>query len=236
MPIVGTDVVKAALRITTGAEDAALAVLVPMADQFVKRYCNRDFERTTYPGAAPGGLGDSGYYSGKGFPELRLRQAPVVSVASVYLDDYGQFGQNPAGSFGATTLLTAGQDYMLKYDGSLGGAPCSNSGVLLRVNDVWPAQYRRERGGLSSFPVANEGSIKVSYTAGYTADDMPADLVGAVCELVAGLRKWLVQGGPLQSQSLGAFSYSTFGPIMAGMLPTLGDVRSVLAMYRRAAV
>ena len=221
----------AALRTALGigptdvSQDIRLQQFLDAAEAAVKEYCGRDFESTSYPGAASRGRGDSGYYDGSGRPELLLRQTPVTAVSAVYLDGGGYYGQ-AAGAFAASTLLTAGTDYIVKYDGSLGGSPASNTGILLRLGGGWD-----EDTSGSVWP-RGMGNIKVAYTAGYAAGSVPADLQSAVVQLACHLHFTGRTGGnPVQSESLGEYSVVIAQRMMSKA--ELMSVRQLLTRYRR---
>ena len=89
---------------------------------------------------------------------IQLRQFAVRQLTSVNEDASGYFGQ-VAGSFGAGTLLISGSDSYLKAEQPAlsGGLPISWSGHLVRRSFWFPA-------------IA--GSVKVVYTAGFTAGEL----------------------------------------------------------------
>ena len=63
----------------------------------------------------------------------------------------------------------------------------SRSGILIRLNDYWPKPVVRQAGYLSPFITDDTGSIRVTYTAGYTIDSLPGQLRLAANALVARL-------------------------------------------------
>lgn len=81
MSLVTAFSLKTWMGIVTDTEADFLAMLAPAVDSAVKRYCKFDIEQTVYPGAAVGGMGDSGFYSTDGQRQLFLRQGPVNTVA-----------------------------------------------------------------------------------------------------------------------------------------------------------
>lgn len=229
MALTTTATVKTLLGITGTAEDSKLDLLVNYADAAIKRYLGRDIESTSYPGAATNGRGDGGYYSGNGSRWLVLRQRPVTTLTSIYLDATGRWGQNPDGSFASATLLVAGTDYALDYDGYLGSAAASHSGLVQRIGGVWPQSHWYAAGRLLADPQPAQGNIKVAYTAGFSS--VPADIAQAAALLVAFWRNIEPRGQALQSESLGAYSYSLASAGEGGAgLPK--DVRRLLAPYR----
>lgn len=239
----------AALRTALGisptdvSQDVRLQQFLDAADAAVKEYCGRDFESTSYPGAASRGRGDSGYYDGTGRPELLLRQTPVTAVSAVYLDAGGYYGQ-ASGAFAASTLLTAGVDYIIQYDGSLGGASASHSGILLRMGGFggnpglgWGDAEAVTGSLVRPFtgPVwpRGRGNIKVAYTAGYSSTTVPADLSAAVIELATRIHVTAENGGyPVASETLGEYSVS-FAQGLGEGRPELATVRQLLSRYRR---
>lgn len=131
------------------------------------------------------------FYGGSATQKLLLRNRPVFpnigqsDVIQVFLDESGNFGST-SGSFDAgTTALTYGQDFALEIDQDDG---TSRSAILYRLGNLWPRPSVRQRGLLSPFLGPSIGNIKVVYTAGYTADTLPAQLRLACNLLVARLR------------------------------------------------
>ena len=91
---------------------------------------------------------------------LRLRRRPARASGLVVYEDAGAYMGQKAGSFGASTLLTLGTHYVLDLD-TAGGAM---SGHLLRLGGSWTQL---------------EGSIKVTYTAGFTSTELSGAMTGA---------------------------------------------------------
>lgn len=226
------DQVKAQLGITSVAQDAALSLWLAGADAAIKGYTHRDLEQTTYPGCAVGGDGDSGYYDGNGSLFLILRQWPVTSVTSVYVDATGRYGENPDGAFDSTTLLTYGTDYDLRLDGCLPGTTtkCSNSGILRRIGFPWPSSWVKRYGQILPRQIQGNGNCKISYVAGFLT--IPADLIVAVGQIVAVMRTMAKKGVMLQSETQGAYSYALATQVLNTM-PQLGTTRANLLRYRR---
>jgi hypothetical protein len=80
------------------------------------------------------------------------------------------------------------------------------------------------------------GSIRVTYTAGYPALSMPEDLMSAVDGLACMMyRSQKFGGSPVQSESLGAASYSLAVQFLANMAP-VGTPRQTLNSYREMVV
>ena len=147
--------------------DTQLLSLISGCTDLVKRYLNRDIESQSY----------TEYYSGDGDVELILRQFPVISVQRVSIDLGGYFG-DPSGSFPSSGDLVAGVDYAQQSGQSGKGS----SGILRRINGVWPCIAARSRGTLQGLPPEPMGNILVQYTAGFAT--IPASIQMAVNSLV----------------------------------------------------
>lgn len=147
------------------------------------------------------------YYDGPCSTTLILRNSPVTAVAGVWIDAYGAAGQ-ASGSFSGDAL-TAGMDY---FSRSLGEDE-RNPGELIRYVGWQPGV----------------GNIKVQYTAGYST--CPPDVQGAIHAIVARMRADIQQGRPMQSETLGAYSYSL---LMGGDEgKEMSSARAMLLKYRR---
>lgn len=157
MALTTVALVKARLGIaaTSTAQDALLTEIVAEADSTLKNYLGQNVEQATY----------TEYYLGNGRRELLLRQLPVMSITSIALDADGYFGygENP---FATGDLLTAGVDYALDRSSNSEG---SGSGIVYRINAVWPAASEFSRNLLTTGIAAATGNIKVVYVAGYSS-------------------------------------------------------------------
>lgn len=215
------------------AEQPRLQIIVNSLNQSVPQYLGRDIALTTYPSVADGGCGDSGYYNGDWTKYLKLRQFPVISISSIYEDASARWGQNPDGAFASTTLLTAGTDYAIEWDGYTAGAVCSFAGLVQRLPGVWPGSTRRNTGNINPLVENAPGNIKVAYTAGYAT--IPADIIAAACLIGAFMRRMARAGGWLTSESQGAYSYTIALP-MLNAFPELGSARQLLSRYKRPSI
>lgn len=231
--------IKTTLGITGTGEDSKLDIMLSAADSAIKLYVGFDIESRTYgtgATATDAGVGDSGYYSGDDHYQLVLRQRPVTSITSVYLDPTGRFGDNPDGAFASSELLVAGTDYVLRWDGTLPGATtrCSRCGILEKLSGVWPGLRRHSIGAINASYSQQNGNIKITYVAGYTT--VPADIKYALALVVAKMRQTASFGGDaLTSESYEDYSYKLGSGNSGGAqsaIMQLGEVRSILARYR----
>jgi len=236
MAFVSLTYLKQFMRVTGTADDDNNQIYLDIAFGSVIEYLGRDIVQTTYPAAADAGRGDAGYYSGNGRRRLVLRQRPITDIASVYLDPSARWGQNPDGSFATATLLVEGTDYGIPWDGCLPGTStkCCHTGFIERIGSVWPGGVAFTPGNLTAQRVPAQGNIRIAYTAGYPATAVPTPIRGAICQLAAFIRRNAKSGGNLSSESLGAYSYSLFGP-MAQQYPELGSIRGMLSSFREQA-
>ena len=151
--------------------------------------------------------------------DLQLIHIPIRSITSVYVDYDGRYGSR-SGAFPASSLRTQGDDYWADWDGldSQGNKICYDG--ILRSEGVWP-----DLGG----------SVKVVYTAGYTmAELMGKDSVldarpiydAIATEAVRGFLTKKSRGshgiagftGPLTSENLGDYSYTTDSALMGKLI------------------
>lgn len=218
MALVTLSGLKDYLGIETTTEDGFLNAVIPGVEAALKRLIGFEIE-------AQNSLTE--YYAGNNSNFLRLRETPVRSVTSVFVDPSGAWGQY-AGGFAASTQLTAGLDYYLRMDGPLGLT--SASGTLVRLgNRVWPGKVVNEVGLLTNYKVAGEGNIKVVYNSGF--ETIPADIVLAVYQICAQIRLARQTGMNIQSESFEDYSYSLGTPDTD--LMKIGTVSQVVATYRR---
>ncbi len=161
----------------------------------------------------------------------------AVSQPVVFVDPSARWGQAPVlsggGPFGAQTIQVLGVTCALEIDKN----NKSYCGLLKRVGGYgggwigqWPGMWG-ERGKLASSRLPTwprgYGNIKVQYSAGFSP--VPADIVQCANALVAGMVRDGKAGGTIQSESLGAYSYSL---LMGSQDPEIGSVRSMLSRRR----
>lgn len=157
--------------------------------------------------------------------ELQLRHVPIRSIDSLYVD-YDARSGTASGAFAASTLKEEGVDFWPNYDmlDSAGAKICSDG--ILRGLGAWPA---------------NPGTVKVTYTAGYTTAEFHGQdtiinassiLEVVLDEAVRRTRKMFALkkrsgagfvAGVLSSESLGDYSYSVDGASVRQLM-TEGDL------------
>lgn len=199
------------MSVTGDADDDTLELLIDLASEFIQTECGRRFAQATY----------TDYYSGNGTIHLILRHRPVRSVASIYLDNTGCFGQGDD-SFPASTLLTAGTDYAINRDDPVtidGSTPYSKSGLVNWLGgSSWFVRGGNSYGtvpGLLSPGIIRkgwprgDGNIKVTYTAGWLTADIPSDLKLGTMLLVQTLKSQTDNNRfQTTSEGLGPHSFS----------------------------
>jgi len=171
------------------AEDVQLNFFAEWASDLIQKYLDRDLEYKSR----------TEYYDGSGTVQLRLRERPVYQTPApvAYVDTNGYYAET-SGAFGPATQLTYGTDFFLKIDGDDGTSRC---GILLRRTDWWPKSFSRYRGLLAPAVTPGYGCVKVTYTAGYTADTLPGQIRAACDLLVARLRYLFPLGMEVSSES-----------------------------------
>lgn len=163
-------------------EDRRLLIYLKWATEWIEELCDRPFaykQRTQY-------------LDGRGTSKLLLKARPVYPTGmQVYVDTASHYGEGDD-PFPAASLLTYGTDYVLQIDDEENER--SKCGIVHRLNAVWPRRWMRAENYLSPFQVATKGTIKVTYYGGYTVDQMPANVRGAVITLIAKMRNYFPIG------------------------------------------
>jgi hypothetical protein len=133
---------------------ARLELIQRLTERSIRRYVGTNIVQATYTHFLP----SPGQCIGK--PDLgevlRLPEYPVRSITTIHEDEYAYAG-SAAGAFGSDDLLTSGSDYYLAVDQS----GLSWFGHVVRISSTW---------------AAIPGSLKVVYTAGWTADELDGDV------------------------------------------------------------
>ena len=148
---------------------------------------------------------------------LHVPELPLRSVSEIR-EDHGAYGGQGVDDFPDSTILVAGTDYYI----DLGTSGLSTSGVLRRIGPSWSNKAR---------------SIKVSYTAGYTATELRSGIASDIghATLLAIQAAFAKRGdtqGTISSERLGdyAVQYAIDKP---GRMPRAS--RSLLQPYVRYA-
>lgn len=175
------------------SEDAKLLLLIEQASALIEEFMERPIalkQRTEW-------------YQGTGTQRLVLKCRPAyVSPAPiVYVSEgTGYFGQ-ASGSFQSSgDLVTYGDGCALQVDQE--DTTKSRSGILWRMGGkCWPKPVVRQRPYLSPFQWYDTGSIQVTYTAGYTVDNLPSQFRLAANLLIMRLRYIMPIGYQITSES-----------------------------------
>lgn len=205
MPLSHISKLKVHLGITGDTQDALLNQLLEEVESGVKMFLR---------GRRLDSHEVTEYFDGHGRARLILSERPVTGVGSVRVDS-GGFAGHGTNAFGSESAWTIGVDF---YPASLAEDE-KNPGELIAISSVWPE---------------GQGNIRAIYTAGYSNDAMPADVQLAVHQLVARVKAGRAQGGVMQSETLGSYSYT----LLTGATDDaeLLGVRSALMKYRNIAV
>lgn len=173
------------------SEDWKLLLFIEQASEWISEYLDR-------PGLEKKSRTE--YYNGTGTQKLLLRSRPVYTSPTILvrLDESAYYG-SATDSFDAETALTYGEDFALELDQEDG---TSRSGILVRIGDVWPKASVRQRGFLSPFVGEGFGVVRVTYTAGYTVDTLPA-IFRLACNLLVAKMRYLIPPG----MEIGSESY-----------------------------
>ena len=206
------------------SESLKLNFFIEQASSWIEEYLNR------------GDLGKKArteYYSGTTTQNLMLRSRPVYldPLPVVYVDINGFWGQ-ASNSF-TNPALTYGTDFCLNMEESPDGAS-SRSGILVRMNAVWERPWVRaatmQYTTLTPYIGQGTGNVKVTYTAGWTTDTVPAMLRHACDTLVARMRHMFPMGLEFTSENYEDRSQSWAGTqkdyLMALVKPILFGFRN----------
>lgn len=86
---------KQYLKVTSTNDDAILATLINSISAWVQGYLKRNLVRQTY----------TEYYSGDGESELALRNYPIYSISSIYVDQLRAFGSETAVDVSSNVII-----------------------------------------------------------------------------------------------------------------------------------
>lgn len=169
--------------------------------------------------------------------ELQVARLPVreedasSNTISIWIDYDGRSGTR-SGSFGTSSLEAEGTDFHPNYDtvDSRGYKVCRDG--IIRSQGRWP--------GLA-------GSVKITYAAGYTAGELAGtdsaidaspireavidEAVRRVHKAYSRMKKRTGFGtGALSSESLGDYSYSADGALLAQLVGSNSDIMAETAL------
>jgi len=168
------------------------------------------------------------YYNGTGKAEFLLNHTPVQSIASLYFDAGGYYGDQ-SGGFASTTQLIEGQDFVLKRDNA-SETECCLSGSVIRITGIiWYRPTNKTQGLLTLSRGNPFGNIKVTYTAGYSR--LLPDVMLAANQFVALLSRSAIDGTPQLSERYDYYQYQMLDPEKE--VQALNSVKHLLAPYKK---
>lgn len=245
--------------VNVDAGDAVLAALQKSIDASVARFLRYHPEQSSrtefHPRVAhqQAGMGNRGQWDSDGTRAfwisrygntrtsdvLQLRHLPVRGAPTVY-EERGALAGQKSGSFASDTQLTAGTQFWLDASEDDGdGTLLSRSGHILRRGSSWPDEM---------------GSVKVTYTGGYSATEFAGTAssnvdvtdIATACKLLMQKMYQTVKAtgyssgsgsvaGVKLSERLGDYGYSTEGTTarqLAGMSQNIiGEIAELLAPH-----
>lgn len=218
------------------AETALIALIQDAAERAVKTYLGYEVEEDSYTEYLPIAgndlyesaliAGDDALIQYNGVNDkLFLNQLPVRSIVSLYEN---QTAYGVAANFTAANLLTEGTHFYLHR----GGTTISKSGMVVRIGSSWP-----------NTPM----SVKVGYTAGYTANELAKTNIpyavmlafsAAWSEILAWQGSEIGQGaGPIGNEKIGSWSADYSQQAIDQALGMMADlpmkVKMLLQPYRK---
>lgn len=248
-----------AVIVNVDAGDAVLAQLQTAIDKAVERFLRYNpvqATRTEYhprvahqqPSMGNRGVWDSDgsrafwtsrYGNTRTSDVIQLKHLPVRGAPTIY-EERGALAGQKAGSFDSDTELTSGTQFWLDASEADGDATIlSRSGQVIRRGSVWPDEM---------------GSVKVTYTAGYTASEfagtassgVDASDIAMACKLLMEKMYQTVKAtgyssgsgtvaGVKLSERLGDYGYSVEGNTarnLAGMGQNIvGEIAELLSPH-----
>ena len=188
---------------TDTSEDAKLLLLAEDASNLIEEFLNRN-RSTNINFDNLSKKSRTEYYDGTNSHQLLLRHRPVYTLTTgdtnpqAWVDDDAGWGEASGAFADSGDELTYGDDFVLRVDQP---DRTSRSAILVRIGDFWPRPMVRRRGLLSPYYMDGMGNVKVTYTAGYTADTIPPAFRLAANMLVARLRAFFPYGERVSSES-----------------------------------
>jgi hypothetical protein len=153
MALITRTLTKTMWGITDSSQDDVIDRLILQCQDRIETWCGRRFDVADH----------TEILEGNGDRMLPVRQRPINSIASVYVDQSAAWGDAPD-AFAAATLLESGVDYTFVKDGQ---NSTGKSGLLVRINGSWPRPIEFNAGRIMPRP-ATMGNVKVTYNAGYS--------------------------------------------------------------------
>jgi hypothetical protein len=197
------------------SQDTLLTTLIGQVSTAIENYLGRLILQNTYTEFPRAGNHDA----------LLLRNRPITTITSVFLDYGGHYG-DAIGAFPPSTELIEGNDFALLRDQPDGS---SLSGMLIYLNGVWPRPIVRSYGLLTPFYYDARGLIKVIYTGGYVT--VPPDIELATNMMIAGIWQMAPYGRWLTSESYEERSIGFAAP--RSQLAIYGPAVTLLAKYKQ---
>lgn len=182
-------------------EDAKLWLYIETATEVIETYINRKniMKRAR-----------TEYLNGTNTSRLCLNHRPVYSTPQPVMYYSGSsLGGTSADAFDNAQVIPYGQSYYLEVDDFENGV--SHSGILRLARSTFRVPFARSAGMLSPYIISDTGSYKVTYTGGYTLDNLPSAFRQACALLVAKMRFIFPLGLELSSDSFEGVSASIMG-------------------------
>ncbi len=202
--------------ISSTADDAKLTHLCAAVDAGIRRFIELPaFERQTTTRYL-----DAPWNS----QDVLHPDKPVVSITNLYLDLSGYYGQRAGGFDSVTSLLVAGEDYVLVPDQPDGS---SRAGLIRSLRGQWaPPMQVRPVSSMASRLEKWPGAIKVVAVVGYAG--IPVELEQAAGQIVSIMATQVKHGMPISSNSWNGYSKTLFTQMMQNGAFKNADIFRVL--------
>lgn len=211
--------------------DKALQFCLDAAESHIQNLCRLRLAPVTI----------TDWYGGNWQRFLTLRQRPVRSVSEVLV--YSGTSEQAAGQgtdADPPDPLVLGEDYYLgPFDWqTFDQTPVQlcMSPVLWRRDSVWPGAVEKRWGRVVYKPVNGQGNVRVTYAAGFPEGRQPAEFLPAVAAATLLIYRQVPAGGLLLTSDHmdgASVALSFLTPAARGQLDMLGEIRSLVARYRR---